>query len=100
LQFRAGCLNELGRPAEAIAVLERVRTIHDASDADPVSRAVVKFELARALWALGRDRKRALALAEEARQVIAADPEDKAQAAAGVKSGSAEVAAWIAGKKP
>ena len=37
-------------------------------------------------------------MAEESRLALAADATDQAMAAAGVKSGSAEVAEWMSGK--
>jgi tetratricopeptide (TPR) repeat protein len=98
LTFLGGCLNELDRSAEALPLLEQALAIQTAKG-DALAQAGPRFEVARALWATGRDKPKALAMAEEARAAIAASPGDKAQQAAGTKSGSEEVAEWLAGKK-
>jgi eukaryotic-like serine/threonine-protein kinase len=72
-------------PTSGIVPLERAFKIREARETDPSRRAETRFALARALWAAGRDRGRARALAEQAREAygkIAA--EDKV----------AEIAAW------
>ncbi|HVV85889.1 MAG TPA: tetratricopeptide repeat protein, partial [Kofleriaceae bacterium] len=62
-------LVELGRPAEAIAPLERGLALDLASR--PVIRAQLQSYLARALIGAGRDRARAMQLAREGRAVLA-----------------------------
>jgi hypothetical protein len=55
----------LGRPAEAIAPLERGWALRDTIS---VARGITsELALARALWESGGDRRRAIALAEDAR---------------------------------
>ncbi|HEY5945157.1 MAG TPA: signal peptidase I, partial [Kofleriaceae bacterium] len=60
-------LRAVGRLDEAIRALERSLAAHD----DETEAAEVRFELARALWAR-RDRARAIAMARQARTVMAA----------------------------
>ncbi|TMQ18633.1 MAG: tetratricopeptide repeat protein [Deltaproteobacteria bacterium] len=57
-----------GRPAEALAQLERALDVHTRSAVagDPQELAEIRWGLARALTALGRDRARARTLAEAA----------------------------------
>jgi tetratricopeptide (TPR) repeat protein len=73
-------------PVNAIAPLERAFKIREAQETDPSRRAETRFALARALWESGRDRQRARALAEEAREGYA-----KAE----VKAKLAEVDTWL-----
>ena len=58
----------LRKPQEAVTALERALQIHDKNRHDLGDTAEARFALARALWEGGRDRKRAGALAEQARQ--------------------------------
>ncbi|HVV15651.1 MAG TPA: protein kinase [Polyangia bacterium] len=51
----------------AIVPLERAVKIREQHENDPARRAETRFALARALWEAGRDRARARALAEQAR---------------------------------
>jgi hypothetical protein len=60
-----------GRPADAIAPLERALTIRAAGSV-PDDLAETRFALARALWDAGRDRPRARTLAGEAEAGLAA----------------------------
>jgi hypothetical protein len=61
----------LGRPHDALKFLERALAAQEAK-ADPMeARAEVRFALARALVAAGRDRPRAIALAKEAQGLFA-----------------------------
>ena len=53
--------------AGAIAPLEHARTVREAAKVTPDLRAETTFALAQALWLTGRDRARALHLAEDAR---------------------------------
>jgi serine/threonine protein kinase len=73
-------------PLNAVSPLERAFKIREAKETDPSRRAETRFALARALWESGRDRARALALAQEAREGYA-----KAE----VKARLAEVEAWL-----
>ena len=61
-----------GRPANAIAPLERALAIRAADRVDPAERAEAAFGLARALWESGRNRTAAKRLAAEARAIYAA----------------------------
>jgi tetratricopeptide (TPR) repeat protein len=56
-----------GDPRGAIPFLERALRIRERADVDPAARAQTRFALARALWDGGGDRRRALALANTAR---------------------------------
>jgi serine/threonine-protein kinase len=89
---RAQCYVDLGRPKDAIADAQRAVDIFTKQGGDPAQLAEAQFALARALWAAGTDRARALQLAADAR---------KGFAAAGVvgKVPLAEVDAWIAKTK-
>ncbi len=66
--------------------LERAFKIREAQETDPSRRAETRFALARALWESSRDRARARALAEEARDSYA-----KAE----LKAKLAEVDSWL-----
>jgi tetratricopeptide (TPR) repeat protein len=57
-----------GDAISAITPLERAFKIREAQETDPSRRAETRFALARALWESGRDRVRARALAQEARE--------------------------------
>jgi tetratricopeptide (TPR) repeat protein len=70
LQVQAGCLLDLGRPAEALPLLERSAEIFASVD-EPLRLAENHMVLSRALWDSGRDPARAVALAEEARAAFA-----------------------------
>jgi tetratricopeptide (TPR) repeat protein/predicted Ser/Thr protein kinase len=78
-----------GRPAEAIAPLERSLKLRAADDVDPVDRGDTQYALARALWAADLDKTRALELAKEA---IA----QYAHAAEGVRTNRDDALAWLA----
>ncbi|MCH9684017.1 MAG: serine/threonine-protein kinase, partial [Deltaproteobacteria bacterium] len=88
-------LVELALPVEALPLLERSLTIYTAHEADPASLAEARFVLARALWSApptqGRDRPRACALAERARDGLATT---EGPAASGIDPD--EVDAWLA----
>ncbi len=60
-------LVELGRPGEALPLLERSLKILEPQSKDPIEIAAVRFFLARALWETGARGDRALALAQQAR---------------------------------
>jgi tetratricopeptide (TPR) repeat protein len=65
-----------GNPANAIIPLERARKIRESSDG--LSKvAETNFALAKALWEAGRDRARAVKLAEEARAAYLRDAAEK-----------------------
>jgi len=72
-------LTDLRKPKEAVASLHRALAILDRRDneAKPKYRAAAEFTLARTLWAMKRDQKRALSLARKARDVFAKDPKAK-----------------------
>jgi len=55
-------------PSSALAPLERAYKIREAQEVDPSRRADTRFALARSLWETNRDRGRARALAEQARE--------------------------------
>ena len=61
---------DAGAPAEALATLERALKLRVTARAQPEDLAETKFGLARALWLVGRDKPRALALGEEARDLL------------------------------
>jgi eukaryotic-like serine/threonine-protein kinase len=61
------CLVDLGRPAAAIAPLERALVIRSGAKATPAELATPAFQLARALWDAGTGRRRAVELARQAR---------------------------------
>jgi hypothetical protein len=58
----------LGRPKDAIAPLERANELREAAEPEKLLVAETRFALARALWDSNADRRRALTLADEARQ--------------------------------
>ncbi len=74
-RFVGDCLTILGQlrllsrqPALAIVPLERALTIREANMTDPRDMGNTRFYLAQALWDAGGDRRRALQLADLARQ--------------------------------
>jgi hypothetical protein len=73
-------------------VLEKALSLREKGEGDPVSVAQLRFLLARALVAAGREPGRALDLANAAREAFDA-------AGARVESERAEVEAWLA-KRP
>jgi tetratricopeptide (TPR) repeat protein len=75
-------------PRGATEVLERAVTLAQAAALGPTARARARFALARALWAQGRDRLRALRLAGEAR-------DGYARAGAATRYELAAVVAWL-----
>jgi eukaryotic-like serine/threonine-protein kinase len=75
-----------GDPLSALVPLERAFKIREKQETDPSRRAETRFALARALWESGRDRGRARALAEDARE---------SYAKAAVKTKLAEVDTWL-----
>jgi tetratricopeptide (TPR) repeat protein len=71
---------ERKNPAGAAAALERALKVHGEKRAEDSARAMASYRLAQALWALRRDRPRALRLAEEARATLrAAHSEEHAE---------------------
>ncbi len=78
----------LKRPDQAIAPLETALGLHDRAKSPELELQEARFELARALWDTGRDRKRAVGLARQAWTFF-----EKAE---GVEqSQRAEMAAWL-----
>ena len=55
-------------PGSALEPLERAFKIREAHEVDPSRRAETRFALARSLWETNRDRARARALAEQAKE--------------------------------
>src|SRR6185436_3254662 len=70
----AGCDVAEGRPAAAVARLERAVAIEETLSGQLVDRGSYRWLLARALWALGR-RDEAVAAARKAEQEFATDPD-------------------------
>src|SRR4029077_2487857 len=56
-----------GRAADAVPMLEDALEIREHANADATFTADTRFLLARALWAAGKSRRRALSLAAAAR---------------------------------
>jgi hypothetical protein len=75
----------LGRPTEAVPILEEA--LVSRKGADPDLLAETRFALGRALWDAGQDRARAQKLVDDARASYAKVPDE-----AHVK----EVDAWLA----
>ncbi|MEM6990332.1 MAG: serine/threonine-protein kinase [Myxococcota bacterium] len=67
LTGQGDALMAMARPAEAVTALERGVAIAEAHDQDFLALGQARFALARALWAAGKDRPRALATAAKAR---------------------------------
>jgi serine/threonine protein kinase/tetratricopeptide (TPR) repeat protein len=61
-----------GRPAAAVPQFERALKLREGREREPFFVAATRFGLARALWELGTDRTRALALGRAARDAFAA----------------------------
>ncbi len=78
----------MGRIGEAIEAAERALRIAEAHPGDVARIGQVRFGLAAALWAGGRDRLRALQLAESARRDLEAAGEAH-------RRSLAEVTAWL-----
>jgi eukaryotic-like serine/threonine-protein kinase len=79
------------RPRSAIAPLERAHQLAEQDAMAVFHRPRVEFALARALWAGGRDRRRALALARSALAGLSRD--------AGARVEKAEVEAWLTARR-
>ena len=73
LTIHGETLLRLGRAAEARPELERALTLSLAVN-DPRRTAENRFELAKALWALGQDRARARSLVRTAEQELVSQP--------------------------
>ncbi|MBZ4401924.1 tetratricopeptide repeat protein [Myxococcus sp. AS-1-15] len=71
---------KLGRPREALAPLERAVAGWDKALPGPGHRTEVRFFLAQALWDSGKDRERAVRLANEAKAMaLTEDPSPRTQ---------------------
>jgi tetratricopeptide (TPR) repeat protein len=68
----AEALLDLGRAREAIAPADRALALREGKPIHPVMIAQSRFYLARALWDGGGDRGRAIRLARQAREALAA----------------------------
>jgi eukaryotic-like serine/threonine-protein kinase len=74
MEGKGEALQDLGRSAEAIPLLEHVLEVLEHHPVRPLYRASAQFALARALWAVGQQPERALKLALEARASYARAP--------------------------
>ncbi len=79
-----------GRYREAVSVLERAHRVRERAEPSPDNVAETRFALARARWALNRDRPGALALAVAAREAYRKLP--------GQAKRVEEIEAWLADK--
>jgi tetratricopeptide (TPR) repeat protein len=79
----------LGHLQPGIAALERALHIFESHEAEASDLGDARFSLARGLWDAGRDRKRALALAQGAKQAFL-------QAGEAHKKELGEVSLWLA----
>ncbi len=66
LQAMGDAYRRKGELARAVPILERALAIRKAGAAGPAELSMTEYPLARALWDAGKDRARALRLAEEA----------------------------------
>jgi len=82
LEAHARCELSAGRASAAVAAAERAIAIGEAAGKDPVLIAQVEFVLARALWAAGGDRRRAVALGRAAHATLANGPDGDPREAA------------------
>jgi len=81
-----------GDARAAVASLERARELADGDPIAVFQRPRIAFALARALWAAGRERPRAIELAERARAGYAT--------IGGARADQADVDAWLASRRP
>jgi eukaryotic-like serine/threonine-protein kinase len=79
----------LGRPADAVVVLEAALQWQETNPDTPRYLAQARFGVARALWATGGDRARARALVAAAIQTFSTDP--------GAQDELREATAWLDG---
>ncbi|HKE18945.1 MAG TPA: serine/threonine-protein kinase [Kofleriaceae bacterium] len=84
------CQLARGASRAAVTTLERARAIATGDPVAVFQRPRIAFALARALWTSGRDRRRALDLAREARAAYASIP--------GARADLADVDAWLAAR--
>ena len=61
---------DVGAPADALATFERTLPLRVKARAQPDDMAETKFGMAQAVWQLGKDKPRALRLAEDARNLL------------------------------
>jgi serine/threonine protein kinase len=80
-----------GSPATAIPVLEEALRIRERERANEYLIAETRFSLARALWESGRDRKRGMSLAQQARKTFGSHVFPRREQA---------VVRWLAARKP
>lgn len=86
------CLVDMNQPARAVEPLERALATRRAASDRSADVALPSFELARALWNSGTDRRRAVRLAEQARAAL--DDADVASART-----RAAIDRWLAGER-
>lgn len=72
LQSMAVCARAARRDARAVTLLRRSLAIRQAKGSPPAVVAATKFDLARAMWAAGDERPRAVGLAGQARRQLEA----------------------------
>ena len=81
------CHMARGSGREAVSALERAREIAERDPIAVFQRPRIAFALARALWSVGRERRRAIALAREARAGYQKIP--------GARADLADLEAWL-----
>lgn len=89
----AGSWLAVGRPTEALDAAQRAVDIRERAGVSAAELATSQFVLARALWARGSERPRALSVAREAAQRFEA-------AGPGARKELAEVSAWLDVRRP
>ena len=88
LEGLAACAADAGDHLGAVRLLERALRIAAAGTRAPLTTAEIRFRLARELWTLGRDRRRAAVLARQARDAYQGTD----------TSGRGEIEAWLAAR--
>jgi hypothetical protein len=86
-----GALLDLHRAKEAVAPLEHAAQLRAGNAAPPEDLAQGRFDLARALWESGGDRRRARQLARDALPALST---------AGMQAESDKVKTWLASREP
>src|SRR5262249_41648361 len=81
LRLTARCELEEGHAAQALEHLERTFAIYEKVKVDPTERGTARWDMARALWAVGRHPD-AVAAARKAEQELAGDADGTRERAA------------------